>query len=137
MDTDIVVTTVYDPTAALEEAAQRWARLLHAPFVARGRTSLKAIMETHGTSLVLVGAQEGPVVYTPGGRYFFHLSMAELRIKNLRNGKHDHMITAMKLKKGMSVLDCTLGLTTDAIVASFDLGKDGLLVGLEHSPIIA
>lgn len=76
-------------------------------------------------------------VHTDDGEYFFHLSMAELRIKNLINGKHDHMITAMGLAAGMSVLDCTLGLATDAIVASFVAGEAGKITGLESSPVIA
>ncbi len=63
--------------------------------------------------------------------------MAELRINNIRNGKSDWMIEAMGLRPGMSVLDCTLGLATDSIVASYIAGPTGSVIGLEHSPIIA
>ena len=59
--------------------------------------------------------------------------MAELRIKHLQNGKHDHMIEAMNLQAGMTVLDCTLGLATDAIVASYVVGAAGKVTGLESS----
>jgi hypothetical protein len=91
----------------------------------------------HGDATVLVAGKTGPVVHTPGGEYFFHLSMAELRINNLKDGNPDHMIAAMGLAPGMSVLDCTLGLATDAIVASYAAGEEGRVVGLESSPLIA
>jgi len=47
------------------------------------------------------------------------------------------MVSAMSLKPGMSVLDCTLGLATDAIVASFVTGPTGSIIGVEKSPIVA
>ncbi|SDF55918.1 class I SAM-dependent methyltransferase [Sporolituus thermophilus] len=134
---ELLVTTSDSPTTAMLETGHKIATELGALFVPKKRTSLTTLKKQYNVDHIIVVTRNGPVVHTPGGEYFFHLSMAELRIKNLRNGKHDHMITAMKLEKGMSVLDCTLGLATDAIVASFVLGKDGLLVGLEHSPIIA
>jgi hypothetical protein len=86
---------------------------------------------------IVVAAQNGPVVHTPGGEYFFHLNLAQLRIKNLKDGKHDHMVTAMDLQPGLTVLDCTLGLATDAIVASFVVGDAGGVTGLEASPLVA
>lgn len=59
--------------------------------------------------------------------------MAELRIKNIIDGNPDHMTTVMGLTKGMSALDCTLGLGTDAIVASYIAGESGLIQALEGS----
>ncbi|MCX7781785.1 MAG: class I SAM-dependent methyltransferase, partial [Negativicutes bacterium] len=44
---------------------------------------------------------------------------------------------AMGLAPGMTVLDCTLGLATDAIVASFVTGPKGKVTGLESSPVLA
>ena len=43
----------------------------------------------------------------------------------------------MGLQPGMQVLDCTLGLGADAIVASFAVGDGGSVTGLEASPLIA
>jgi 16S rRNA G966 N2-methylase RsmD len=137
MDIQFIVTTVYNPGPKLVNAAQQWAEKLKTIWVPRERRSLQSIMEAFHTEIILVSSQEGPVVYTPGGRYFFHLSMAELRIKNWVNGKHDHMATAMGLVPGMSVLDCTLGLASDAIVASYISGVSGSVVGIEKSPVLA
>ena len=134
---DLVVTTVQHPTDEVNTLAEHIGTLLNIPFALRSKNSLMAIKIHYQVDNVIVVGQKGPLVHTPGGEYFFHLSMAELRIKNLLNGQHDHMIAAMSLQAGMSVLDCTLGLATDAIVASFVVGSAGTVVGLETSPIVA
>lgn len=131
------VTTSHNPTADIEKLAHQMAGALNLPYVARGKNSLAAIKQNYGASDLLVATHRGPVAHTAGGEFFFHLNMAELRIKNLINGKHDHMVTAMDLEPGMTVLDCTLGLATDAIVASFIVGNGGKVLGVESSSIIA
>jgi len=67
----------------------------------------------------------------------WHPSMAVPRIKALREGKNDPMIDAMKLKPGNTVLDCTLGLAADALVASYTVGPTGQVTGLEASKFLA
>ena len=69
--------------------------------------------------------------------FFFHPGLAKLRIKELINGKTDQMIQAMSLRSGDTLLDCTLGLGTDAIVASYVAGTNGRITGLESSTLIA
>jgi len=132
-----VVTTVLHPAQTIVEIAHNIAEQLQLPFIVRGKNSLEAIKQIYQVDSLIVITKNGPVAQTPGGDFFFHLNMAELRIKNLINGKHDHMISAMGLSPGMSVLDCTLGLATDAIVASFITGTCGTIVGLETSPVIS
>jgi len=134
---DLVVTTVQHPSDDINALAEYIGTILNIPFALRAKNSLMAIKIHYQVDNVIVVGQKGPLVNTPGGEYFFHLSMAELRIKNLLNGQHDHMITAMSLVSGMSVLDCTLGLATDSIVASFVVGSAGTVLGLETSQIVA
>lgn len=134
---ELLVTTIQSPSYTVEQLAQQISTTLQIPFIPRDRQSLTAMKNSYQVENVVVVTKEGPVVHTLGGEYFFHLSMAELRIKNLINGKNDHMIAAMSLTTGMSVLDCTLGLATDAIVASFIVGHTGKVVGIEASSIIA
>lgn len=133
----LVVTTSSKPSPDTTATAQKLAANLNAPFRARGVDSLAEIKNQHQTEAVLVVSKDKTVVHTTEGQYFFHLSLAELRIKNLLSGKNDHMADAMGLIAGMSVLDCTLGLATDAIVTSYVVGKNGRVVGLESSPVIA
>ncbi|MCE5284565.1 MAG: class I SAM-dependent methyltransferase [Pelosinus sp.] len=134
---NFVVTTGQHATEIETIQAKKWAQTFEMPFASRKNQSLVAIKERYQATNVLIATKNGPVVHTPGGDFFFHLSMAELRIKNIINGKHDHMVAAMGLKPGMSVLDCTIGLGTDAIVASLAVGSGGRVVGLEASSLIA
>lgn len=132
-----IVTTIQKPTDKLLKLGLDTADTLKVPFCKRDNLSLKKLSIENKSDVIVVITQTGPIVHTEGGEYFFHLNMSELRIKNLLNGKPDHMVSAMDLHSGMSVLDCTLGLGTDAIVASFVVGTAGKIVGLEASPIIA
>jgi len=133
---DLVVTTVQHPSDDVIALAEHIGTLLNIPFALRAKRSLMAIKLHYQVDNIIVVGQKGPLVNTPGGEYFFHLSMAELRIQNLLKGQHDHMVSAMSLQAGMSVLDCTLGLATDSIVASFVVGSTGTVLGLETSPIV-
>jgi 16S rRNA G966 N2-methylase RsmD len=59
------------------------------------------------------------------------------RIKRLLNGDYDPFVESVQLTLGMSFLDCTLGLASDAIVASFVTGKEGRVVGIEGQKYLA
>ncbi|OQB47544.1 MAG: Ribosomal RNA small subunit methyltransferase J [Firmicutes bacterium ADurb.Bin153] len=63
----------------------------------------------------------------------FHPSTAPLRIAQAKAGKEDVMVGAMRLRKGDSVLDCTMGLGSDALVAAWTVGESGHVVALEAS----
>ncbi|EGO62093.1 class I SAM-dependent methyltransferase [Acetonema longum] len=134
---NLIVTTAFDPSPQMEIAAQDAAQILEAPLIQRKRISLAKIRHDYALHNILVITRDGPLIHTPNGEFFFHVSMGELRIKNLADGKHDHMVAAMQLRSGMSVLDCTAGLATDALVASYVTGETGAVTGLESSPIIA
>lgn len=133
---DVIVTTVSGSSARSRELAEKIAETLQLPLIPREERSLEDLRKEYQISNILVATAKGPVVYTPGGEYFFHLNMAELRIKNIESGKPDHMLQAMELVNGMSVLDCTLGLASDAIVASYFAGDSGKVLGVEISPVI-
>lgn len=132
-----IVTTGLKPNYDLILAGQAIAKELNAPFVHRENRSIPDLKAAYQVELILLTTKKGLIANMPEGELFFHLNMAQLRIKNLLAGKPDHMIEAMGLKEGMSVLDCTLGLGADALVSSFITGAGGLVVGLESSPITA
>lgn len=132
-----IVTTIRKKSAAAEDLARKSASILKAPYIARDGMSIDALRRLYGIDTIIVAAQNQLIASTSNGDYFFHLSMAELRIKKLLNNENDHMISAMNLQAGQSVLDCTLGMGTDAIVASYVTGNKGRVVGIEASPIIS
>ncbi|MCL6612639.1 MAG: class I SAM-dependent methyltransferase [Peptococcaceae bacterium] len=131
------VTTSLRPAPEQVETARLVAGELKVPYVERGRLSLEVLSAKHGLGgMVVVSAQR--ISYISGDReFYFHPGLARLRIMELKNGKTDQMIKAMSLRRGDSVLDCTLGLGADAIVASYVSGAEGRVTGVESSPLIA
>jgi len=132
----LIVTTGVKTTPAIIADAQDLATALTADFIARDHMSLENLRLKNQIDHILVVTKTQLKLIMPTGTYFFHIGMAKLRIQNLRIGKTDHMINAMQLTSGDVVLDCTLGLGTDAIVASYVLGSSGRVIGVESSPIV-
>jgi len=137
MNVNIIVTTGQKTRTDYIVKAKSIAKELNATFVSRNNESIDALRDSGKQDIILVVNKQGLVAHTPNGALFFHLNMAQLRIKNLLAGKLDNMVQAMGLEAGMSVLDCTLGLATDAIIESYIVGDKGKVVGLEASPVTA
>ena len=58
---------------------------------------------------------------------FFHPNMAQVRMKRLRCGDIDNMLEAMggrEFLQNKTVLDCTLGFASDAIISSYGVGPN-------------
>jgi hypothetical protein len=131
-----VTTILRDGDGSLARRAREISGLLNVPFLARNQRGTGEIIRSGGLhGLLVVGKKRLSYVY-PGGEFFFHPGMAKLRIKEILNGKTDQMIKALDLRRGDSVLDCTLGLGSDAIVASF-MNEGGEITGLEKSPVVS
>ncbi|MBU7005177.1 class I SAM-dependent methyltransferase [Phosphitispora fastidiosa] len=132
-----IVTTSHKPDPRSVVIGVWAAEVLKTEFVERSRMSLEALKIKHNAENIIVVANGDMKLYSSRGEYFFHPSMSVPRIKAIKQGKSDHMIAAMALKPGGSVLDCTLGLGSDAIVASFAAGPEGLVTGIEAVPELA
>lgn len=136
------VTTSGETNDSLKADARGLASRLGLPYVHRGSTNVDQLRGLAAESGVEGASDCGYLVVERrrialrwgDEEFFFHPSMAVLRIRAARKGGHDHMAAAMALAAGMTVLDCTLGLGSDAIVASFMC--QGGVVGLEASPVI-
>ena len=132
---EVAVTTSQDD-AVLITRAQGIAEELGISYVPRNKRSLNRIRKEHGLDYLLVVernnlALKGETLLT------WHPGMAVPRIKALREGKTDHLVEAMGLKPGYHVLDCTLGLGADALVAAYAVGPEGHVTGLEENKYIA
>ncbi|MDQ0203398.1 class I SAM-dependent methyltransferase [Pectinatus haikarae] len=104
-------------------------------FIYRNNEPLAQIKKRHDCQTVIIVKKERISIVTSSGELFFHPNMAQLRIKRLLKNEKDNMLTAMALKKGMSVLDCTLGFAADALISAFKSGT--LVIGLEADPLLA
>lgn len=117
--------------------ACRFASEIDGAYVPRERYSLSELQTKYCITQFTVIENRQPVVYHGEDRFFFHRGMAELRILNYIRTGNDPMIAAMGLGQGMSVLDCTLGLAADALVAAFVVGGAGQVRGVEASCVVA
>lgn len=133
----IIVTTSRNPNRDSEILAENISGKLGLNFIRRADFSLDALKKIHGAENILLVKNNSLVAVTEEGELFFHPSTAHLRIKNLRQGQGDRLIDAAKIRSGDKILDCTLGLGSDAIVESFVAGAAGKIIALEVNPIIA
>ncbi|MEW6458011.1 MAG: class I SAM-dependent methyltransferase [Bacillota bacterium] len=133
----ILVTTSIRPRRAERLQAEEISRTLGLPYVSRSRESLEALRRKSGAEAVVVVSRNRVGLVFAGREFFFHPGLGKVRIRRIEAGKTDQMIQAMGLKAGDSVLDCTLGLGADALVASHVVGAGGRVVGLEVVPVVA
>lgn len=131
-----IVTTTRKPQNVQIDMAKNLSLRVGAEYVPRGNSSINKLLKNKGAFGALVVAKKELYFTTSREKFFFHPSIAKVRIKALKAGKTDQMIKAMDLKRGNRVLDCTLGLGADAIVASYVTGPEGLVVGLEVVPVV-
>lgn len=137
MRPSLVITTGLRSGMDLEERAAELSRALKIPYIRREKQSLDKLKAASGAEVLLLVGHNRLTLVVDGKELFFHPGLAKLRIKELQSGKTDQMIKAMGLQEGNTVLDCTLGLASDALVASFVTGPGGLVIGLEDSQSVA
>ncbi len=131
-----MVTTSLRGDQNLARKALEISTALNVPFLPRNGKNINGMLsENKLDGVLLVGKKRLSYIY-PGGEFFFHPGMAKLRINEILNGKTDQMIKALDLKPGDSVLDCTLGLGSDAILISY-MNEAGEITGIEQSPVIS
>lgn len=97
---------------------------------------LEEFMVAQGLEAVIVLEKDGPRIHSQYGTFAYHPGMAEIRVQQLLRGAPDHLVKALDLRCGARVLDCTLGLASDAAVAACVVGETGKVVGLEASLLL-
>ncbi|HEX3030654.1 MAG TPA: class I SAM-dependent methyltransferase [Bacillota bacterium] len=138
MDRLMVVTTEQSSDSIVLKHAAGWARELSCRFEP-DKMRIRELQEQHkdgSNLLIIVVGRERTRLLLGGRAYYFHPNMAKLRLQNLVRGEMDQFVQATGLEKGSSLLDCTLGLGADAIVASHVAGPEGRVVGLECTPVL-
>lgn len=131
-----IVTTAYRPNGKTDELAAKTAADLSLPFVRRMKRSISKIHLEEGAD-VLVAAKERLEFYPLGKTepFFFHPNSSAFRTK--RPIGEDPLVEVSGLSAGDAFIDCTLGMASDAIVASIRTGEEGTVVGCESHPVIA
>ncbi|MBY6035885.1 class I SAM-dependent methyltransferase [Fictibacillus nanhaiensis] len=134
----MIVTTAGKNASKIRNKAKGIAESLGFPFLERGSHSIDSIIDYYQDDVLMIGIEKISFhrkdKSTP---FFFHPNSSMFRVKQLLRGEEDPFIQAAQLKEGMSLLDCTLGLGSDAIVASLVTGKKGDVTGIESSKAIS
>lgn len=134
----MIVTTAGRTNEEFIFRAQQIAMSLHADYLPRKKTAIADIQAKYQKDIIVVGKNRIEIYPLHGEEpLFFHPNSAMFRIKRLMKLEHDPFQDATRLSYGMSFLDCTLGLGSDSIVASFLVGNSGKVVSIEGNQFLS
>ncbi|HEY6737462.1 MAG TPA: class I SAM-dependent methyltransferase [Actinopolymorphaceae bacterium] len=129
------VTTSRGITAARRAYARARAERWGATYVEREELTLEEVLD--GFDAILVFERARVRLVDRLSDLAFHPGMAYRRIQRLSGGGTDPLIDAGRIARGQRVLDATLGLGQDALVAAAAVGRTGAVTGLEASRVLA
>jgi len=128
----LIVTTSQRPPDQASERAYRLAAELGGTFVPRENRTIRALLAAAGEKEALVvGPNDIRLASEDGQSFYFHPSMALVRLKGLLAGGRDTLLTVSGVRAGDTVLDCTAGLCSDSLIFSHAVGPSGKVVALE------
>lgn len=129
-----MIVTTSSKDERLIEKALRFSEEYGMPYRVRGEKSLAYLYETEDPQVFVVNHNRGLSYYEEGkSEAFFHPNMAFHRLRNLRQGGSDMLAAVCGLEPGMTFLDGTLGLASDALTAACVVGDGGRVIGVEKS----
>jgi 16S rRNA (guanine1516-N2)-methyltransferase len=133
----LIVTTSERPEAEIIERAQRLAVELNASYVPRSNKTIRSMyIKWAEDEIVVVSALEVRLMQEGQHPFYFHPSMALVRLKRLRAGGNDTLLSVSGVTAGDTVLDCTAGLCSDALVFSYAAGRQGKVIAMEASRVV-
>ncbi|MCQ6277831.1 class I SAM-dependent methyltransferase [Bacillus sp. EB600] len=132
------VTTAGRTNQEMIKKAREMAGNLKVDYIPRNKKSIHYLQMQANSECMVVG-KERIELFGKGESqpFFFHPNSAMFRIKRLMKREHDPFVDAACLIEGTSFLDCTLGLASDSIVASYLVGESGSVTGVEGQPFLA
>ncbi|MGD6845028.1 class I SAM-dependent methyltransferase [Bacillus infantis] len=132
------VTTAGRTTPGMVQEAKEAAAELGVPFHPRKSLSVSSLQEQWRDDCIVYGKNRLELfLYGENSPYFFHPNSAAFRIKRLMRGEPDPFLEAARIEPGDTVADCTLGLASDSIIASYAAGPSGKVTGVEGNPFLA
>ena len=133
-----VITTGGRPDEKSRKLAMEAAEVLGYNVIERNKRSIARIQRDYESAVLVAGSNRYDL-YRIGMEQplFFHPNSAAFRMKRVIKEETDPLIDVAQLKQGDRFLDCTLGLGSDSIMASFIVGHIGKVVGIEGDADIA
>lgn len=134
----MIVTTAGRTNEEMIMRAKETANIFQVPYIPRLKRSIQAVQQQAHDDCLVIGKTR--LELFPFGEQepcFFHPNSATFRIKRLQAGERDPFIEACNLSLGKKLLDCTFGLGSDSITASFIVGEKGSVTGCEGNRYLA
>lgn len=134
----MIITTSVKPSERALAQASRLAAELSAELLPRRNLTVRKLQAMCDDKRLIVVTEEEVRFYGDDSPapFFFHPSMAFVRVKRLRRGETDPLIELTGCRKGDRIVDCTAGLAADSLVFSYGAGPDGEVAALESEPIL-
>ncbi|MFY0520967.1 class I SAM-dependent methyltransferase [Lysinibacillus sp. UGB7] len=133
-----IVTTAGRPDDVSMALAAFACKNLNISFEPRKKRSVRKISHEIQANVIVAGKNRYDYyAFEASEPFFFHPNSAAFRLKRVARGETDPFLEAMQLITGDSVLDCTLGLAADAMLAAYTVGGAGRVIGTEANPNIA
>ena len=121
----------------LTESAELLAEELNIPVIARDNKGIGKLIAQHDLDVLLIEEEECLTAHWADGQSLtYHPGMSVPRIKHIKDGEQEMLATVMDLAVGDAVLDCTMGMASDAVTVSFLVGESGGVTALESSEVI-
>ncbi|MFC0271705.1 class I SAM-dependent methyltransferase [Metabacillus herbersteinensis] len=134
----MIVTTAGRTNEDMISFAREVAKDLQVTFILRKKQSVLSIQKTHQEDVLVVGKDRLELhPFNLSDPLFFHPNSAMFRVKRIINGESEHFLDVVNLHEGSIFIDCTLGLASDSIVASYVVGESGQVLGVEASETLA
>lgn len=133
-----IITTSSRPNGMAIERVAEAVEVLGYREIERNKQSVTRLQEKYNAA-VLVAGNIRFELYRSGMEkpFFFHPNSSAFRLKRLLSGEKDPVIEVSQLRAGDSFLDCTVGLASDSIIASYIVGDCGSVLGIEADRDIA
>ncbi|QPA60544.1 class I SAM-dependent methyltransferase [Lysinibacillus sphaericus] len=133
-----IVTTAGRPDEKSMALAAFACQTLGAAFEPRKKRSVRKMSQEFQANILVAGKNRYDYyAFGAGEPFFFHPNSAAFRLKRIARGEAEPFLEAAQLQLGDTVLDCTLGLAADAMLAAYIVGETGRIVGLEANPNVA
>ncbi|WP_107951380.1 class I SAM-dependent methyltransferase [Lysinibacillus parviboronicapiens] len=133
-----IVTTAGRPDDMSMALAAFACKNLNILFEPRKKRSVRKISQEMQAHVIVAGKNRYDYyAFEASEPFFFHPNSAAFRLKRVARGETDPFLEAMQLNAGDSVLDCTLGLAADAMLAAYTVGNAGRVTGVEANPNVA
>ncbi|GAE30841.1 class I SAM-dependent methyltransferase [Alkalihalobacillus hemicellulosilyticus] len=134
----MIITTARKQIKTLANEAERISRDLDSNYFLRDDRSVTTLVNEYKEDVLIVGKDRLTLYPKDGGQpFFYHPNSAMFRVKQFLKTGYDPLVEVGRLQKGMNVLDCTLGLAADALVAKIAVGECGHVTGIEANHILA